>query len=86
MKFILIFTFIFINLCFCALAESYHCYYQCRFEKNSECSLYYHRKSQNTFYEEKKWRTYNAQENDEHLLLIRNRFPEKGRTLHKKYK
>ena len=78
MKFILIFTFIFINLCFSALAESYHCHYQCRYEKNSECSLYYHRKSQNTFYEEKKWRTYNAQENDEHLLLIRNRFPEKG--------
>ena len=66
MKFI--FIFIFINLCFSALAESYHCYYQCRYEKNSECSLYYHRKSQNTFYEEKKWRTYNAQENDEHLF------------------
>ena len=47
------------------------------YDNENECSLYYHRKSQTTFYEEKKWRVYNAQENEDHLLLIRNGFPQK---------
>ena len=62
---------------FQSLAETYQCYFPCKYEKEKECSLYYHRKSQNTFYEEKKWRVYNAQENEDHLLLIRNGFPQK---------
>ena len=64
-------------VCFQTLAESYHCYFPCKHEKENECSLYYHRKSHATFYEEKKWRVYNAQENEDHLLLIRNGFPQK---------
>lgn len=62
---------------FQSLAETYQCYFPCKYDKENECSLYYHRKSQNTFYEEKKWRVYNAQENEDHLLLIRNGFPQK---------
>ena len=62
---------------FQSLAETYQCYFPCKYDKKNECSLYYHRKSQNTFYEEKKWRVYNAQENEDHLLLIRNGFPER---------
>ena len=62
---------------FRSLAETYQCYFPCKYDKENECSLYYHRKSQNTFYEEKKWRVYNAQENEDHLLLIRNGFPQK---------
>ena len=62
---------------FQSLAETYKCYFPCKYDKENECSLYYHRKSQNTFYEEKKWRVYNAQENEDHLLLIRNGFPQK---------
>ena len=57
--------------------ESYHCWFPCKHNKDNECSLFYHRKSSNTFYEEKKWRIYNAQENEDHLLLIRNGFPKK---------
>jgi len=64
-------------ICFQSLAETYKCYFPCKYDKENECSLYYHRKSQNTFYEEKKWRVYNAQENEDHLLLIRNGFPQK---------
>ena len=75
MKFM--FVLFFINLCFSATADSYHCYYPCKFDKDNECSLYYHKTSKNTFYEEKKWRVYNAQENDDHLLLTRNGFPQK---------
>ena len=56
---------------------SYKCYFPCKYDNENECSLYYHRKSQTTFYEEKKWRVYNAQENEDHLLLIRNGFPQK---------
>ena len=62
---------------FQSLAETHKCYFPCKYDKENECSLYYHRKSQNTFYEEKKWRVYNAQENEDHLLLIRNGFPQK---------
>ena len=57
--------------------ESYHCWFPCKHNKDNECSLFYHRKSSNTFYEEKKWRVYDAQENVDHLLLIRNGFPPK---------
>ena len=74
---IIIFSLIYLSICFSSFAESYHCYYPCRFNQDNECSLFYHRKSKDSFYEEKKWRAYDAQENEDHLLLIRNRFPEK---------
>ena len=60
-----------------ASAEAYHCYFPCKYEKGDECSLFYHRNSETTFYEEKRWRIYDAQENEDHLLLIRNGFPTK---------
>ena len=78
MKYILIILIISMSFSFSAFAESYHCYYPCKFNKGNECSLFYHRKSKDIFYEEKKWRTFDAQENEDHLLLIRKRFPEKG--------
>ena len=77
MKTKIIFIIAFIVLNNSAWAESYHCYFPCNHEKGSECSLFYHRKSETTFYEEKRWRIYAAQENEDHLLLIRNGFPQK---------
>ena len=78
MKAIITFALILINLSTFTSAESYHCYHPCKYDKDNECSLFYHRKSKMTFYEEKKWREYIATENEDHLLLIRNRFPQKG--------
>tara|TARA_B100001939_G_C16760666_1_gene538179 strand:+ start:66 stop:449 length:384 start_codon:yes stop_codon:yes gene_type:complete len=74
---ILITIFIFPSFVKKASGESYHCWFPCKHNKDNECSLFYHRKSSNTFYEEKKWRVYDAQENEDHLLLIRNGFPQK---------
>ena len=75
---IIVLSLIYFSVSFSSFAESYHCYFPCKFNKDNECSLFYHRKSKNSFYEEKKWRAYDAQENEDHLLLIRNGFPEKG--------
>ena len=74
---IIVLSLIYLSICFSSFAESYHCWFPCKHNKDNECSLFYHRKSSNTFYEEKKWRVYDAQENVDHLLLIRNGFPQK---------
>ena len=74
---IIVLSLIYLSICFSSFAESYHCWFPCKHDKHNECSLFYHRKSSNTFYEEKKWRVYDAQENEDHLLLIRNGFPQK---------
>ena len=74
---IIVLSLIQLSICFSSFAESYHCWFPCKHNKDNECSLFYHRKSSNTFYEEKKWRVYDAQENEDHLLLIRNGFPKK---------
>ena len=60
-----------------AFSDTYMCYFTCPTSKEQNCSHFYTRINENSFYEDKKWNVFEARENEDHLLLTRIGFPTK---------
>ena len=61
-----------------AFSDTYMCYFTCPTSKEQNCSHFYTRINENSFYEDQKQRVFEARENEDHLLLTRIGFPTEG--------
>ena len=58
-----------------AFSDTYMCYFTCPTSEEQNCSHFYTRINENSFYEDKKWNVFESRENEDHLLLTRIGFP-----------